>query len=90
MRLLRTRGSAELGKVASGSATQGLSLGDKKMSSQVVVVDRRRHPGRGTVGEIGREDEEEKSATERRRKYTDLGEREMSKLPAMPQPSPWR
>ena len=31
--LLRASGSAELGEVASGSATQGLWLGDRKVGS---------------------------------------------------------
>ena len=42
------RGSAELGKVVSGSATQG------KVGSQVVGKDRIRLFGRGTVGEVRR------------------------------------
>ena len=33
MRLLRARGSAELGQIASGSATQGLWLRNRKMGS---------------------------------------------------------
>ena len=47
------------------------------MGSQVNGVDRSRLPGRGTVGKL---EEEEEPATERRREYTnlglDLGERE--------------
>ena len=48
------RGSSELGKVASDSATQGLWLGNRKMGSQVIGEDQNRLPGRGTVGEIRR------------------------------------
>ena len=71
VRLLRARGSAELGKVASGCATQGLWLGDRKVSFQVIGDDRSRFPGRGTVRELGKKEEE--SATDRRREYADLG-----------------
>ena len=46
IRLSRARGSAELGKVASGSAAQGLWLGDRKVGSQVISEDRNRFPGR--------------------------------------------
>ena len=55
MRLFRARGSVELGKVASGSATQGLWLRDRKVESQVIGEDRGRFPGRRTVGEVRRE-----------------------------------
>ena len=74
MRPLRARGSAKLGKVAYGSATQGLWLRDRKVGSLVSGEDRSRLPGRGTVGEVrrgGRRGRE--AATERRREYTDLG-----------------
>ena len=67
-------------KVASGSVTQGLWLGDRKVGSQVIGQDRSRYPGRRTIGKLGEKDEKEEPATERRRKYTDfgldLGERE--------------
>ena len=81
MKLLRARGSAELGKVASGSATQVLWLRDRKVRFQVISEDRSRFPGRGTVGKLREEEnEEEEPSTERRREYThlglDLGERE--------------
>ena len=39
MRLLKARGSADLGKVASTSATQGLWLRNRKVGSQVVGED---------------------------------------------------
>ena len=39
VRFLRARGSAELRKVASGSATQGLWQGDRKVGSQVIGED---------------------------------------------------
>ena len=74
MRLLWARGSAELRKVASGFVTQGLWLKNRKVESQVSGIDRSRLPGRGKVGEVRRgENDKEKPATERRRKYTDLG-----------------
>ena len=81
MRLLRARRSAELGKVASGSATQGLRLRDRKVGSQVIGVDRSRVPGRKQLGKLEEdENEKEELATERRREYIDseldLGERE--------------
>ena len=47
-------GSADLGNVASGSATQDLWLRDRKVGSQVSGIDRSRFPGRGTVGEVRR------------------------------------
>ena len=53
MRFLMARCSAKLGRVASGSATQGLWLGDRKVGSQVIGIDRSR-PGRRTVGEVRR------------------------------------
>ena len=39
VRLLWAHGSAELGKVASGSAMQNLWLGDRKVGSQVIGED---------------------------------------------------
>ena len=55
MRLLRARGgSAELGNVASGSATQSLWLGHRKVGPQLIDEDQSRLPGRGTVGEVRR------------------------------------
>ena len=54
VRLLGARGSAELRKVASGSATQDLWLRNGKVRSQVSGIDRSRFPGRRTVGEVRR------------------------------------
>ena len=71
MRLLRARGSAELGKVASGSATQGLWLGGRKVGSQVSGKDRSQLLGREIVGKL--KDEEGEPVTERRREDTGLG-----------------
>ena len=42
----QARGSAELGKVASGSTTQGVWLGGRIVGSQVIL------PGRGTVEKV--------------------------------------
>ena len=92
MKLLRVHGLAKLGKVTSGSATQGLWLGDRKVRSQVVGEDQSRLPERGQLGE--EKDETEEPGTEGRREYTDLGlylrESEMSMSPAMPQLWSWR
>ena len=52
VRLLRARGSAKLRKVASGSATQGLWLRNRKVGSQVSGEDQSQFPGRRTVGEV--------------------------------------
>ena len=49
---LKARGSAELGKVASGSATQGFWLRNRKVGSLVVGGDRSQLPGRRTVGKV--------------------------------------
>ena len=54
MRLLRALDSAELRKIASGSATQGLWLGDRKVASQVIGEDQSQLAGRVTVGEVRR------------------------------------
>ena len=74
MRLHRECGSTELGKVASGCATQSLWLGDSKVGSQVISKDQSRLPGRGQLGKL--REEKEEPATEQRREYKDLGERE--------------
>ena len=71
----------KLGKVISGSVTQGLCLGNRKVGSQVIGEDRSRFSGRRTVGKLGKEEDQEgEPATGRRREYTnlefDLGERE--------------
>ena len=66
MKLLRVRGSEELRKVASGSSTQDLSLGNRKVRSQVVGEDRSRFPGSGTVGEVRREGRRASDGTKKR------------------------
>ena len=65
-KFLRTRGSAELGEVTSGCATQGFWLRDGKMGSQVIGVDQRPLPGRGIVGEIRRGGRRASGRTEER------------------------
>ena len=65
--------TARLGQIASGSATQGLWLGNRKLRSQIVGEDRSRPLGRRTVGEVRRRGNEEEPATERKREYTHLG-----------------
>ena len=73
-RVLRARGSAELGEVAYGSVTQGLWLRNGKVGSQVIGEDRSRFPGKETVGKLGEEEDEEgEPETKQRREYTDLG-----------------
>ena len=69
MRFLRARGSAELSKVAPGSAARSLWLRNGKVRSQVNGIDRSRFPGRRTVRKIRRGE----PAIERRRECTDLG-----------------
>ena len=54
-RLLRLRDSADLGKVAFGSATQDFWQRDRKVRSHAVGVNRCRSPGRRTVGKVRRE-----------------------------------
>ena len=54
MRLLRARGSAELKKIAAGSATQGFWLRNREVESQVVGSDQSRLFGTKTVGEVRR------------------------------------
>ena len=49
VRLLRARGSAKLRKAASGSATKGFWLRNRKVGSQVSGIDRSRIPGRKTI-----------------------------------------
>ena len=72
MRLVRARGLVELGKVASGSTTQDLWLGDRKVGSQIIIgEDRSRLSRRGTVWKV--REEEWEPATERWSEYLDLG-----------------
>ena len=78
MRLLRARGSADLKRVASGSATQGLLLGVRKVGSQVISEDRNRLLGRRTVGEVRRRGRRASDRTKERipRLGLDLDKRE--------------
>ena len=46
MRLLRTRGSVEIRKIVSGSATQGFQLKNRKVGSRVSGADRSRLSGK--------------------------------------------
>ena len=74
MRLLRARGSAELRKVASVSATHSYWLRNGKVRPQVSGIDRSRLPGRRTVRKVrrgGRRGGE--PGIERKRECTDLG-----------------
>ena len=68
MRLLRARGSAELKKVASGSATQGLWQRNRKVESQVSGINRSRFPGRKTVREVRRGGTRGRRASDRAKK----------------------
>ena len=67
-KLLKTRGSAELSEVASGSATQGLWLRNGKVRSQVSGIDRSRFPGRRTVTKVRREGRRGRRASDRAEK----------------------
>ena len=67
MRIFRARGSAELEQIVSDSATQGLWLGNEKGDSQVIGEDRSRLLGRGILGKLVDEEEEQ------RREYKDFG-----------------
>ena len=68
MRLLRARSSAELKKVASGSATQGLWLGTEKCDLRKSAKSKADSLGEEQLGKLGWEEEE--PTTERRREYT--------------------
>ena len=89
MRLLRVLGSAELGKVASGSASQGLWLGDRKVGFQVIIEDKSRLPGRRTVGKVrtgGRRGRRASDRTKKRVHRFRIGfgrERRASRLPCL-------
>ena len=71
VRLHRARGSAEFREIASGSATQGFWLRNKKEGSQLRGVDRRDSLGEEQLGKLG--EEKDQPAIERRKEYTDLG-----------------
>ena len=65
MRLFRAHGSVELGQVASGSATQGLWLGNRKVGSQVIGKDEADSLEEERLGNLGgKKDEEEKPVIE--------------------------
>ena len=73
-KLLRARGLAELGKVASGSTTQSLWLRDQKVRSQVIGKTEANFLAKEQLGKLGEEEnKEEEPVTERRIEYTDLG-----------------
>ena len=62
---------AKLREIASGSATQGLWLGNRKVGSRLISEHRIRLPGKGIVGEARRGGKV--PATERKKEYTNLG-----------------
>ena len=68
VRLLRARGSAELREVASGSATQGLWLRNRKVRPQVSGIDQSRFPGRRTVRKVRRGGRRGRRASDRTKK----------------------
>ena len=84
-KLLRARGSAELDKEASGSAKQGLWLGNRKVRSRVVGKDRSPLSGRGTVRKVRRRGRSNRRASDRTKEKIDRFSREMNMSPAMPQ-----
>ena len=68
VRLHRARGSAELGEVASGSATQSLWLKNGKVRSQVSGIDRSRFAGRRTARKVRRGGRRGRRASDRTKK----------------------
>ena len=54
VKLHGARGSAEVREVAPGSATQGFSLRNRKVGSQISGIDRSRFLGRRTVRKVWR------------------------------------
>ena len=68
LRLHRARGLVRLREVASGSATQGLWMRNRKVGSQVSGIDRSRFPGRRTVGEVRRGGRRGRRASNRAKK----------------------
>ena len=80
MRLLRTSGLAVLGQVVFDSATQGLWLGNRKVGSQVVGVDRSLLPERNILGIMEKRKMKKKKNQQQNEKKcidlkSDLGER---------------
>ena len=57
VRLLRARGSVELGKVTSGSVTQSLWLGYRIVGFKLIGKDQSRLSGIGQLGKLGKEEE---------------------------------
>ena len=88
MGLFMAYGSAELGQVASGSATQSLCLGNRKVGSQVVGVDRSRIPRRGAVGKEEEGRKKSQRQNEGKNRLLKDRERETSMWPVMSQPWP--
>ena len=68
MRLLKAKALAQLGQVASGSATQDLWLKDKKNTEADSQEEQ--------LEKLEEKEHEEEPATQPRREYTDLRERE--------------
>ena len=68
MRLLSARGSVELRKVASGSATQDLWLRNGKVRSQVSGINQSRLLWRRTVREVRRGGRRGRKASDRAKK----------------------
>ena len=86
VRLLNARGSAELREVASGPATYGLWLSDRKVGSQIISKNRSRLPGRGTIKEVrgGRRRASDRTKERGYRFRVSFGrERRASRLPCL-------
>ena len=85
MSLLGAGGSAELGKVASGLATQGLWLGDRKWNVSQSAKTEADFLKEEQLGKLEKEKDEEEDHAKRkdriRRFRLDLGERRASRLP---------
>ena len=94
MRLLKKRGSSELGKVISGSASYDLWLENRNARPQVVGVKRCQLSGRKTVGKVWKRGRWGRRTSDRTEEWIDwfrirFWEKEMSMSPAIPQPWLW-
>ena len=65
VRLHRARGLTELREAASGFATQGLWLRNRKVGSQVSNIDQSRFSWKRAVGEVRREGKQGRNANDR-------------------------
>ena len=83
VRLLRASNFSELGMIVSGSATQGVWLGDRRVRSQVIDEGRSRIPGRGAVRREGRRASDRTKKKVHRFRVRFGLERKASRLPCL-------